>query len=247
MAALPRTPVVDAWRSSAERAVRRLAAITVAGAALGVVVGGVGGRLAMRLLAGVNPSATGLRSDDGFTIGQFTLSGTAGLLFVGWFLGMIGAACYALLRGLLIGPSWFRVLSISAGPGVVMASQLVHATGVDFILLDPLWLTVGLFVAIPTLFAALLSVLAEQWIRDAGWFAQARLRWVSLTFLLWFPAAPLLLVLVVTWLAVEPLRNQLRQQRSIATPVLQWLARAALAVAFLLAVDNLIRDITSLT
>lgn len=60
------------WRGAAELALRRLAAITVAGAVLGVLVGGVGGRLAMVLLAALNPRATGVTSDDGFTIGQFT-------------------------------------------------------------------------------------------------------------------------------------------------------------------------------
>ena len=41
-------------------AARRLAAITLAGALLGVLVGGVGGRLAMLLLARLNPEATGV-------------------------------------------------------------------------------------------------------------------------------------------------------------------------------------------
>ena len=54
------------WRNSAERALRRLSAITLAGALLGLLVGGVGGRLAMMLLARLNPDATGVTSDDGF-------------------------------------------------------------------------------------------------------------------------------------------------------------------------------------
>ena len=43
------------WRASAEQAARRLAAITAVGGVLGLLVGGVGGRLAMMLLARLNP------------------------------------------------------------------------------------------------------------------------------------------------------------------------------------------------
>lgn len=172
---------VTPWSESAKQAVRTLAPITVAGALLGVLVGGIGGRLAMRLLAAVNPDATGRTSDDGFTIGQFTMSETGGLLLTGWLLGMIGAAFYAVLRGLMIGPRWFQVLSISVGPAVVVGAIIVHVDGVDFALLEPLWLAVGLFIAIPLVYSALLTLLAEHWIGSDGWFARAPLPWVSAT------------------------------------------------------------------
>ncbi|MGH3334864.1 MAG: hypothetical protein ACRDOZ_03520 [Nocardioides sp.] len=42
----------------------------------GALAVGVLGRLAMLLLAQLNPLATGVTSDDGFEIGQFTLSGS---------------------------------------------------------------------------------------------------------------------------------------------------------------------------
>jgi hypothetical protein len=163
------------WRASVELAVRRLAAITVAGAVLGVLVGGVGGRLAMMLLAALNPRAAGVTSDDGFTIGQLTVGGTAQLLGTAWQLGLVGAFVYALLRGLMIGPRWFRVLSISVGSGVVVGALIVHTDGVDFTLLQPVSLTVGIFVAIPVVYAALLTLLAEHWIAEAGWPARGRL------------------------------------------------------------------------
>ena len=60
------------WRASAEQAVRRLAVITAVGALRGLLVGGVGGvggRLAMMLLARLNPEGIGVTSDDGFRIG----------------------------------------------------------------------------------------------------------------------------------------------------------------------------------
>jgi len=133
------------WRVQAERALRSLAAISVAGALAGVLVGGIGGRLAMMLLARLNPQVTGLTSDDGFIMGRFTVGNTLSLLAVGFGLGLFGAAVYAVLRGLMIGPRWFQVLSISVGPAVVVGEMLVHTDGVDFTLLEPAGLAIALF------------------------------------------------------------------------------------------------------
>lgn len=91
------------WRGSAESAARRLAALTAVGALLGLLVGGVGGRLAMMLLARLNPGAIGATSDDGFRIGQFTVAPTLGLLLLGTGLGVVGAGVYTVVRGLLLG------------------------------------------------------------------------------------------------------------------------------------------------
>jgi hypothetical protein len=63
----------DSWAVTARCALRGLAAVTWAGALLGLLVGGVGSRLAMMLLARLNPQVAGLTSDDGFTMGQLTM------------------------------------------------------------------------------------------------------------------------------------------------------------------------------
>lgn len=229
------------WRESAELAVRRLAAITVAGALLGVLVGGVGGRLAMMLLAAQNPRAAGVTSDDGFAIGQFTILGTAQLLGATWQIGLLGAFAYALLRGLMIGPPWFRVLSMAVGSGAVVAAFIVHTDGVDFALLQPVPLTVGLFVAIPVVYAALLTLVAERWLATGRWPAQGQLRWVLVTLLLWLPLLPLLPVLAGVWLVSEWLRR--RPKLTALRPVTSWLTRAVLAVVFAFAVADLVSDV----
>lgn len=234
------------WRASAEFAVRRLAAITVAGALLGVVVGGIGGRLAMILLAALNPHAQGVTSDDGFTIGQFTTAGTAQLLGAGWQFGLAGAFAYALLRSLRVGPSWFWVMSVSLGSGVVVGALIVHTDGVDFTLLQPVPLTVGLFVAIPALYGALLALVAEHWLAADGWSARRSLRAVLPTLLLWLPVLPLLPVLAALWLASEWLRRQLAPLHRFG-PWLSWLARAVLAVVVVLAAEDLVGDIRFLS
>ncbi|MEP6817639.1 MAG: hypothetical protein ABI873_19045, partial [Marmoricola sp.] len=129
------------WAAAAARAARRLAAVTAAGGLLGLLVGGVGGRLAMMLLGRLNPDATGVTSDDGFAIGQFTIE-SIDLLVVGPLLGVFGGGIYFVLRGLMIGPRWFKIVSISVGPALVVGSQIVHTDGVDFTL-DPALLAIA--------------------------------------------------------------------------------------------------------
>jgi hypothetical protein len=106
-------------------------------------------------------------------MGQFTVSDTLNLLLVGTLLGVVGAGIYALLRGLRIGPRWFQVLTIGAGPAVVVGAMIVHTNGVDFRLLEPTWLAIGLFVAIPGIYAALLTLLAERVLHPGGWWERA--------------------------------------------------------------------------
>lgn len=167
---------------------RRVGVLLAAGALAGLLVGGVGGRLAMGLLFRLNTSTDGLTSDDGFEIGRFTLQGTLNLLLVGTLLGVVGAVIYALLRHLMIGPRWFQLVSIGLGPAIVVGDMLVHTDGVDFLVLDPLWLAVALFVLIPGLYAVTLSLLAERWLGPpppgmgdgraavvAGWLGRAAL------------------------------------------------------------------------
>src|SRR5262245_33918355 len=124
--------MLGGWGESARLAARRMGAITAVGALLGLLVGGVGGRLAMMLLARLNPDVTGVTSDDGFTMGQFTVSDTLNLLLVGTLLGVVGSGIYALLRGLRIGPRWFQILAIGGGPAVVVGALIVHTDGSIF-------------------------------------------------------------------------------------------------------------------
>lgn len=136
--------------------------IVVAGALLGAVTMGVISRAAMFLLARTNPEADGVISDDGFEIGRFTVSGSLNLLVAGLFFGGLSALFYLVVERLRFGPAWFRTLSLGVGAGVVVGSVIVHTDGVDFVLLEPVALTVGLFVAIPVLHIAVLDVVAVR-------------------------------------------------------------------------------------
>jgi hypothetical protein len=236
-------------RGRLEQSTRRLAACSVAGAVLGLVVGGVGGRLAMLLLARLNPEVAGTVSDDGFVMGQFGLVDTANLLLVGFGLGVLGAAFYALLRGLMIGPLWFRRASISVGPAVVVGEMLVHTDGVDFTVLQPVELAIALFVLIPGLYALGLTVLAERWLRPGSWFQRAQVSRVAPCLLIWavaFPALPALLALTLLWLGKQAAASTSWGSRLLSSPLGPWLARAALAVVFLLSAAALADDVAVL-
>jgi hypothetical protein len=212
-----------------------LAKVTLAGAVSGVVAVGVLARLAMSLLAHLNPHATGVTSDDGFTIGQFTFFGSLQLAASGLQFGIISAFFYLALRGLMVGPAWFRLLSISLGPAVVIGAIVVHTDGVDFRVLHPTWLAAALFVLVPAACCAVLHVLSERWLRSERDLARPLL---VLGLLPWLPLLPLTLLLLAGYLVV---RTFGRHQPAA------WLLRASLAALFVFAVVDLVKDIVELS
>ncbi|MGN0063286.1 MAG: hypothetical protein ACI379_03510 [Nocardioides sp.] len=181
-----------------------------------------------------------MRSDDGFTIGQFTASGTLNLLVVATVFGALGAAVYTVLRPLLIGPRWFQVLSISLGPAVVVGEQLVHVDGVDFTLLSPAWLAIVLFMAIPGVYAGSLTLLAERWRPPRGPFARAPWPAALVPLVAYGPVAPLLVALAGAWLVLEAVRRRFGSVPWAAPAA--WAGRAALTVVFVVALVRLLDE-----
>ncbi len=187
----------------------RFRVLVVAGVAVGVLVAGVGSRLAMFVLRLTSSeSVVGVTSDDGFTIGRVTLFGTYNLLLLGAAVGIIGAGAYRAVAPWLLGPGWFRRFTVAAASGAVVGSMLVHADGIDFQLLGPLWLAIGLFVALPAVFAVAMGVVVDRVASSDSWTNQGRRRWVvPLVFLGCFPpvlfvAVPAVLVLAV-WVPIQ--------------------------------------------
>lgn len=151
----------------------------VARVVAGVVLIGVGSRVAMLVLRLTSPDRVrGVVSDDGFTIGKVTLAGTYNLLALGAAVGIIGAGAYRLVAPRLIGPTWFRRFTTGAAAGAVVGSMLIHADGVDFTLLKPTWLAIGLFIALPAMFAALVGVVVDSVARHGSWTSRGRKRWL---------------------------------------------------------------------
>jgi hypothetical protein len=161
---------------------RRIALAAGAGAVVGLLVGGVWGRLFMFLLAQLNPEEHGLDTDDGFAMGQFTLSGTLNLLVVTTVLGVIGGLVFLALRGLRFGPAWFRAVSLPLGGLIVVGSMLVHSDGIDFNLLEPRGLAIALTLTVPLLSTIGLVWLGDRWLGDGPTFWQrvpAAVPWIA--------------------------------------------------------------------
>lgn len=138
-----------------------------AGAIAGLVVGGVGGRLAMLLLRLTSSdSVIGVTSDDGFTIGEVTTR-TFQLMFTMTVLGAINGVLYATIRTMI--PRRLRLLLWAGFAALFGGSILVHEDGVDFTLLEPALLAILLFVALPGLAAAVVVLLVERWSRLTPW------------------------------------------------------------------------------
>ena len=138
-----------------------------AGALAGLVVGGVAGRLVMLALRALSdPIVIGATSDDGFEIGRFTLGGSFQLAGAMAAAGAANGILYVVLRDAI--PARARAPLWSLFAAAVGGSQFVHAEGIDFTLLDPLWLAVLSFVLLPGLAALVVVVLAERWLADDG-------------------------------------------------------------------------------
>ena len=195
----------------AQRFLEGLRVLIVGGISAGVILIGVGSRLAMLLLRVTSSdSVRGVESDDGFVIGQVTLAGSYNLLLLGASVGIIGAAAYLLVAPWLIGPRWFRHLTTGLAAAVVVGSMLVHADGIDFRVLKPTWLAIGVFVALPGLFGGLVGVIVDAVSRPGSWTARGRWR-VALPILLvcCFPLSVFVVILVGavfgTWVLVRDL------------------------------------------
>lgn len=205
-------------------AARRLAAASWVGAALGLLVGGIGGRLFMALLARLNPEDHGTITDDGFPMGEFTTSGTFQLLMTGAALGVLGAGIYLALGWLALGPPWFRRLSVAVGGTVLVGAALVHDDGVDFTRLEPTWAAIALTLAVPLVLCLLMPPAVDWAVRDGS--AVLRGGWTWLGLVPWvFPLFPMTIVLVGGWLLWSWVGRRVPE-------VAAWLLRGLLVVLF---------------
>ncbi len=175
--------------------------LVVAGIPTGVIVVGLGSRLAMLVLRLTSPdSVRGVESDDGFIIGRFTLSGTLNLMMLGAAVGIIGAGMYRVVSRWLIGPLWFRRLTTGAAAAVVVGSMLVHKSGIDFNVLKPKWLAIGLFVLLPGVFGVAIGHVVDAVRAKAATATQTGWRrwWLPAVLVVCFPLSlPFLVVALV--------------------------------------------------
>jgi hypothetical protein len=129
------------------------------GGVVGGLVGGVGGRALMFALR-VASDADGIVSDDGFTVGQFTLSDSLQLYAAMSLSGAVNGVIYVAARRLL--PAGGRAVLWGLVGAAVVGSQVVHTDGVDFQVLEPRWFAIAGFVVLPGLVALIIAWAVER-------------------------------------------------------------------------------------
>ena len=225
----------------------RLWVLVVAGVSTGVVVVGVGSRLAMLVLRLTSPERVrGVTSDDGFEIGRFTVSGTYNLLVLGAAAGVIGAAAYRAVAPWLLGPVWLRRCTVAAASGVVVGSMLVHDDGIDFHVLEPLWLAVGSFVALPAVFGVAIAAVVDRLAasgRPAGWRGGLLPVLLVVAFPFVIPIVLLAALVLAVWV---PVRRELTASGGMPT-VASLAVRSAWAIVAFLGLVAFVRDVQALT
>jgi len=144
--------------------IRSLLAAVLGGAVSGLLVGGVIGRLGMRLIAVTSPDIAQSRlTDDGARVGAFTLSGSLSLaiaLAVG--TGLVVGPIYLIARRALPSSRAGRVGGFALLTGSVGGALFVHDhPSFDYSILAPAWLAVTIFLLVPALAGATTALLTE--------------------------------------------------------------------------------------
>ena len=131
---------------------REMARGGLAGLVVGVVVGGIGGRLLMRVAALLEPRATGLRTENDNVIGAITFDGTLALLVFGGLLsGAIIGSLWVVIRPWLPRrpvPRALVAIPIAVAMGTTL---LIQDTNPDFIILRRNLVVVATLVALVAL------------------------------------------------------------------------------------------------
>jgi hypothetical protein len=154
-------------RSELRVGARWLLVGAAAGAVVGLIVGGVGGRLLMLVLRLASPGSVGLVSDDGFEIGVVSHR-TLQLFGATTQIGAVGGIGYVAARAFIA--DRMRVLVWAVVGGALGSAAVVHSDGRDFTL-EPRWLAVGGFVAIAVVAGAGTAALVERAARERGAWA----------------------------------------------------------------------------
>lgn len=191
------------------------------GAITGVVIGGIGGRLAMLVLRLGSPATLhGLATDDGFTIGLISTQ-TFFLLIVAGGLGAASGVLYVVVRGAL--PSRGRPLLVGVAVALVAGSNIVDPKSFDFSALDPKAFAIVAFTVLPGLAAFTIAIVIERLLVVEPWSSR------PLAIVLSIAALVLNIVLVIV-AALAGVALALRRSPALADRLLP-VARVVVPVA----------------
>lgn len=168
-----------------------LALAAAAGGTVGLLVGGLGGRLLMLVLRLTSDGVDGVTSDDGFEIGRVSLD-SLNLLMFGAAAGVLFAGLYVLLRTGV--PARARVPAATVLAGAVGGVAFLDKDGIDLLVLEPTWLAIAGFVALPALAGLLISLAVERGATIPAWSLGRRHLLALIPAVVGFVALPLLLL-----------------------------------------------------
>ncbi|MGH2529491.1 MAG: hypothetical protein ACRDH0_09205 [Actinomycetota bacterium] len=234
------------WKHDVAAAARPLAAAVTAGFIAGLAIGGVGGRLAMFVLRLTSdPALRGLKTDDDFTIGIFS-GATLFLVFLTAIAGAVGGLVYLAVRAWL--PERARPWLFATLTGVVGGALVIRPDGIDFTLLEPLWLAVVMFVALPASYGVAVSLLAERFLASHSAFT-GPWAWVAglvllLPLGLFGPAGVAVLAVIVAALFLS--RSAPQMGWLWTSGPFAWIGRAVLAAVAVVGAASLVRDVTEI-
>jgi hypothetical protein len=145
---------------------RYVAVAGIAGVLTGLLVGGLGSRVLMRIAGAAGRGlAQGLRTEAGFRVGEVTLGGSiAVFVFIGILFGILGGVLYVVVRPWLEWAGRWRGVAF----GVVLfaigsaSSDLMNPDNRDFFLLDRDVLNVSLIVALFLAFGVTMEALHRR-------------------------------------------------------------------------------------
>lgn len=136
---------------------RGFCAATVAAIVAGLLAGGIGGRLVMRILALTSPERRGALTANENVIGEFTLEGTIGLIVFTTLFSVPFGWLYVVIRRWLPGAGATRALLYGLALTAMMGWTLIDNNNRDFFILRPRALAVGLFLALPLLYGLIVA------------------------------------------------------------------------------------------
>ena len=106
---------------------------TLSGFAAGLIVGGIGSRIAMRIVAITAGDADqGAITDAEATVGEITAGGTIFLVLLGGFVGALGGLVYLGVRHWVADAGPWRGLAFGVVLAVIYGSSIVEGDNPDF-------------------------------------------------------------------------------------------------------------------
>ena len=151
---------------AAALAIRTLGIVAVAGMAVGFLLGGIGGRAAMRVSGYLyerdNPTTQIVTDSSGQIVGNITLSGTLQLVLeMTFFTGMSAGFVYLLFRPWLPGRGWRKGLVVGTFFLLVLGSAELTRGNPDFQRLGSPLVNVLMFGMLIFAFGLFLALLSE--------------------------------------------------------------------------------------